>query len=117
MNLASTTEFILIVDDSLTNLSVLKESLKSAGFKVRLAVDGESAIKQVKQEHPALILLDVEMPGINGFETCTLLKTDPLTQDIPIIFMTALTDTDSKVKGLSLGALDYITKPFEQEEV
>lgn len=117
MNLTSTTEFILIVDDNLTNLSVLKESLKGAGFKVRLAVDGESAIKQIQQEHPALILLDVEMPGINGFETCNLLKADPLTQDIPIIFMTALTDTDSKVKGLSLGALDYITKPFEQEEV
>ncbi|QSJ18497.1 response regulator [Nostoc sp. UHCC 0702] len=117
MNLTSTTEFILIVDDNLTNLSVLKESLKSAGLKVRLAVDGESAIKQIKQEHPALILLDVEMPGINGFETCNLLKADPLTQAIPIIFMTALTDTDSKVKGLSLGAIDYITKPFEQEEV
>ncbi|MDZ8104421.1 MAG: response regulator [Nostoc sp. DedQUE12a] len=113
----STTEFILIVDDNPTNLSVLKQALKSAGFKVRLAADGKSAIDQVKQEPPALILLDVDMPGIDGFETCRLLKADSLTQGIPIIFMTALADTENKVKGLSLGAVDYITKPFEQEEV
>jgi signal transduction histidine kinase len=113
----STTEFILIVDDNPTNLSVLKQALKSAGLKVRLAADGESAIEQVKQEPPALILLDVDMPGINGFETCRLLKADSFTQSIPIIFMTALADTENKVKGLSLGAIDYITKPFEQEEV
>ncbi|AFY47794.1 histidine kinase,Response regulator receiver domain protein,histidine kinase [Nostoc sp. PCC 7524] len=117
MTLNSATEFILIVDDNSTNLSVLKEALKSVGLRVRLAVDGESAIKQAQQELPLLILLDVEMPGINGFETCTLLKADPLTQDIPIIFMTALSDTANKVKGLSLGAVDYITKPFEKEEV
>jgi signal transduction histidine kinase len=113
----STTEFILIVDDNPTNLSVLKQALKSVGFKVRLAADGKSAIDQVKQEPPALILLDVDMPGIDGFETCRLLKADSLTQGIPIIFMTALADTENKVKGLSLGAVDYITKPFEQEEV
>ncbi|KYC40244.1 hybrid sensor histidine kinase/response regulator [Scytonema hofmannii PCC 7110] len=112
-----TEEFILIVDDKPTNLSVLKQALKSVGLKIRLAADGESAIKQIKQEPPALILLDVEMPGINGFETCSLLKADPLTQGIPIIFMTALAHTENKVKGLSLGAVDYITKPFEEEEV
>ncbi|HIK05363.1 MAG TPA: response regulator [Trichormus sp. M33_DOE_039] len=116
-NVNPPTEFILIVDDNTTNLSILKEALKTIGLRVRLAVDGESAIKQAKQELPMLILLDVEMPGINGFETCTLLKADPLTQDIPIIFMTALSDTANKVKGLSLGAVDYITKPFEKEEV
>ncbi|MUG97331.1 response regulator [Scytonema sp. UIC 10036] len=112
-----TNEFILIVDDNPTNLSVLKQALKSVGLKIRLAADGESAIEQIKQEPPALILLDVEMPGINGFETCSLLKADPFTQGIPIIFMTALAHTENKVKGLSLGAVDYITKPFEEEEV
>lgn len=99
------------------NLSVLKQALKNVGLKIRLAADGDSAIKQIKQEPPVLILLDVEMPGINGFETCYLLKADPLTQGIPIIFMTALAHTENKVKGLSLGAVDYITKPFEEEEV
>jgi signal transduction histidine kinase len=111
------TEFILVVDDNPTNLSVLTQALKSAGFKVRVAVDGESAIEQVQYDQPALILLDVEMPGIDGFETCIKLKSNPSTYDIPIIFMTALADKESKLKGLSLGAVDYITKPFEQEEV
>jgi signal transduction histidine kinase len=111
------TEFILVVDDNPTNLSVLTQALKSAGFKVRVAVDGESAIEQVQYEPPALILLDVQMPGIDGFETCIQLKSNPSSYDIPIIFMTALADKESKVKGLSLGAVDYITKPFEQEEV
>ena len=111
------TEFILVVDDNPTNLSVLTQALKSAGFKVRVAVDGESAIEQVEYDQPALILLDVQMPGIDGFETCIKLKSNPSTHDIPIIFMTALADKESKLKGLSLGAVDYITKPFEQEEV
>ena len=111
------TEFILVVDDNPTNLSVLTQALKSAGFKVRVAVDGESAIEQVEYDQPALILLDVQMPGIDGFETCIQLKSNPSTYDIPIIFMTALADKESKLKGLSLGAVDYITKPFEQEEV
>ena len=111
------TEFILVVDDNPTNLSVLTQALKSAGFKVRVAVDGESAIEQVEYDQPALILLDVQMPGIDGFETCIRLKSNPSTYDIPIIFMTALADKESKLKGLSLGAVDYITKPFEQEEV
>lgn len=111
------TESILVVDDNSTNLSVLKQALNSAGWKVRLEMDGEGAIEQAKSTLPALILLDIQMPGIDGFETCRLLKADPLTQTIPIIFMTALNDTESKVKGLSLGAVDYITKPFEQAEV
>ena len=109
--------FILIVDDNPTNLSVLAHALKGAGFSVRIATDGQTAIEQIQDELPELILLDVQMPGIDGFETCHLLKDNPLTKDIPIIFMTALADVKSKVKGLSLGAVDYITKPFEQEEV
>ncbi|MBD1908048.1 response regulator [Funiculus sociatus GB2-A5] len=109
--------FILIVDDNSTNLSVLSQALKQVGLKVRMAMDGASAINIAQQQSPELMLLDVQMPGMDGFETCTRLKANPLTQGIPIIFTTALADTDSKVKGLSLGALDYITKPFEEQEV
>lgn len=115
--LASNSPFILIVDDNPTNLSVLSQGLKSAGYKVRMAVDGEDALAQVERAYPELILLDIEMPNMDGFETCRRLQTNPATEGIPIIFMTALSDTDNKVKGLSLGAVDYITKPFEQEEV
>ncbi|MBW4564557.1 MAG: hybrid sensor histidine kinase/response regulator [Mojavia pulchra JT2-VF2] len=110
-------DFVLIVDDNPTNLSILSQALKSAGFAVRVAEDGESAIELVQHKLPALILLDVQMPGIDGFETCQRLKADSLTQNIPIIFMTALADTENKLKGLSLGAVDYIPKPFEQAEV
>jgi two-component system, NtrC family, sensor kinase len=108
---------VLIVDDNPTNLEVLSTSLTSAGFRVAVALDGETAIKQIKYRQPELILLDVMMPGIDGFETCRRLKSDTQTQDVPIIFMTALADTEHKVKGLSLGAIDYITKPFQQDEV
>lgn len=113
----SETNVILIVDDTPTNLEVLSEALTDAGFEVAVATSGESAIEQVKYDLPDLILLDVMMPGIDGFETCSRLKQNPLTKDIPIIFMTALSDTVDKVKGLSLGAVDYITKPFQQAEV
>ena len=108
---------ILIVDDNPTNLSVLSLALKAAGYRTRVAMDGESAIEQVQADAPELILLDVQMPGIDGFETCLRLKANPVTQDIPIIFITASVDLDNKVKGLSIGAVDYITKPFQQEEV
>jgi two-component system, NtrC family, sensor kinase len=96
---------VLIVDDNPTNLEVLSTSLTSAGFRVAVALDGETAIKQIKYRQPELILLDVMMPGIDGFETCRRLKSDTQTQDVPIIFMTALADTEHKVKGLSLGAI------------
>lgn len=108
---------ILIVDDNQTNLDVLFELLKNYGFKVLVAQDGESAIEQIQYIHPDLILLDIMMPGIDGFETCHRLKSDPPTQDIPIIFMSALSDTVDKVKGFQTGAVDYITKPFQHEEV
>ena len=113
----SSTGFILIVDDNSTNLSVLSQSLKQVGLKVRMAMDGTSAINIAQQQFPELILLDIEMPGIDGFETCARLKANPATKLIPVIFMTAMADADSKVKGLSLGAVDYITKPFEEQEV
>jgi signal transduction histidine kinase len=108
---------ILIVDDMPTNLEVLFETLTGEGFEVSVATGGESALQQAEYALPDLILLDVMMPGIDGFETCRRFQSNPITQDIPIIFMTALSDSTDKVKGLSLGAVDYITKPFQQEEV
>lgn len=108
---------ILIVDDNPTNLAVLSQVLKSTGYKTCVAVDGEGAVAQAKAALPDLILLDVQMPGMDGFEACTQLKSDPLTADIPVIFITAATTVESKVKGLSLGAVDYVTKPFQHEEV
>lgn len=117
MNKTEKSGFILIVDDNPTNLSVLCEALNSEGFRFRVAVDGESAIAQAERNQPELILLDVQMPGISGFETCRRLKANPLTENIPIIFTTALADTESKTKGFFLGAVDYIPKPFAHEEV
>ncbi|MBW4645648.1 MAG: hybrid sensor histidine kinase/response regulator [Goleter apudmare HA4340-LM2] len=108
---------ILIVDDNPTNLEVLSDTLTVAGFQVAVALDGETALEQVKYYQAELIILDVMMPGIDGFETCKRLKANPLTRDIPIIFATALSDTTHKVTGLSIGAVDYITKPFQCEEV
>jgi len=108
---------ILIVDDNSTNLKVLSDSLKLAGYRVLIAKDGESTLSKLEKIQPDLILLDVMMPGIDGFETCQRIKARDDTKDIPIIFMTALADTEYKVKGLKLGAVDYITKPFQQEEV
>ncbi|HEY9671353.1 MAG TPA: response regulator [Waterburya sp.] len=108
---------LLIVDDNPTNLSLLFEYLTHADFKVFVALDGETAIEQIEQTQPDLILLDVMMPGIDGFEVCRQLKANPSTQEIPVIFMTALSDTLDKVHGFNVGAVDYITKPFQQEEV
>ena len=108
---------ILVVDDTPTNLKVLFELLNQSGFKVSIAKSGESALEKVHHALPDLILLDVMMPGIDGFETCRRLQADVKTKDIPVIFMTVLSDVVDKVKGLKLGAVDYITKPIEQDEV
>ncbi|OKH37271.1 hybrid sensor histidine kinase/response regulator [[Phormidium ambiguum] IAM M-71] len=110
-------EAILIIDDSPTNLVLLSELLKESGFTVWLARDGETAICKVQEELPDLILLDVLMPGPDGFEICQRFKSNPLTTEVPIIFMTALSDPVDKIKGMNLGAVDYITKPFRHEEV
>ncbi len=108
---------LLIVDDNPTNIKVLFDFLRDAGFRVLVAKDGSNALEKLQEALPDLILLDVMMPGIDGFETCRRLKENSQTQAIPVIFMTALADAEHKVKGLSLGAVDYITKPFQQEEV
>ncbi len=108
---------ILAVDDNPKNLKVLCSAIANMGWEILVATDGESAIEQAKYAQPDLILLDIMMPGIDGFETCQILKGNSITQEIPIIFMTALSETVDKVRGLSLGAVDYITKPFQPEEV
>lgn len=117
MTSTDNSEFILVVDDSPTNLKIMVATLINEGYEVTTAISGERALKQISYDLPDLILLDIQMPGINGFETCKKLKENPQTKDIPIIFMTALTDTESVVKGFSLGAVDYITKPFQAAEV
>jgi len=111
------THAILIIDDSPTNLGVLADYLENYDFDILVAEDGESGLNKAQYALPDLILLDVMMPGIDGFETCRQLKADEKTKDIPIIFMTALAETEHKVKGFASGAVDYVTKPLHQEEV
>jgi len=108
---------LLLVDDIPTNLKMLFNYLKNLGFKVRIANNGEKAIEQVERTLPDLILLDVMMPNMDGFEVCRRLKANVQTRDIPVIFMTAKTETVDKVKGFEVGAVDYVTKPIQQEEV
>ncbi len=108
---------ILVIEDNPSNLSVLFNLLSEGDFEVLVALDGESALQSAAESRPDLILLDVMLIGIDGFETCRRLKASRATHDIPIIFMTAMTGTAEKVKGFNLGAVDYITKPFEPEEV
>ncbi len=108
---------ILVVDDNPDNLGILFDLLSEQGFEILIAEDGESALQQADYVHPHLILLDILLPDMDGFTTCEQLKKRPDTKDIPVIFMSALTDTVDKVKGLQLGAVDYITKPFQHQEV
>ncbi len=108
---------ILVVDDNPTNIQVLFDLLNETGYRVAIAKSGENALQRLQSYTPDLILLDVMMPGIDGFETCRQLKASEQTQGIPVIFMTALADPVDKVKGLNLGAVDYITKPIQHEEV
>ena len=108
---------ILIVDDEPNNLDVLRNCLSEAGFKVPVIESGETALELVEHIKPALILLDINMPGMDGFETCRHLKKKDVTKDTPIIFISAKTDSVDKVEGLEIGAVDYITKPFQTDEV
>ncbi len=108
---------ILMVDDTPANLGILSELFEKDGYDLIVAEDGASGVERATFAKPDLILLDVLMPNQDGFVTCQQLKENKDTRNIPIIFMTALTDTENKVKGFELGAVDYITKPFQQEEV
>jgi len=109
---------VLVVDDKLENLDILINYLSMTfGFTILVAQDGEKAISLAEQFMPDIILLDIMMPGIDGFETCRRLKVNEATKKIPVIFMTALTDIDSKVEGFEAGGVDYVTKPIELREV
>jgi sigma-B regulation protein RsbU (phosphoserine phosphatase) len=112
------TESILLVDDNPTNLKRLFKLLeKSVGCNLLVAKNGETALTIAQETKPELILLDIMMPGIDGFEVCCRLKADPATASIPVIFLSSLDKTADKVKGLQLGAVDYVCKPFQAEEV
>ncbi|NEZ55550.1 EAL domain-containing response regulator [Adonisia turfae] len=108
---------ILVVDDVPPNLDFLSTVLTQQGYKVRSAINGEVALKIAKAAQPDLILLDIKMPGMDGYEVCRLLKANPITQEIPVIFLSALDQTDEKVKAFDLGGVDYIPKPFQAEEL
>ena len=108
---------ILIVDDTPANLTVLSNILRGEGYKVRVAPNGERALIAVDKERPDLMLLDINLPDINGFDVCRKLKSDPATQDVPIIFISALDEVDDKVEAFEAGGADYITKPFQIREV
>jgi sigma-B regulation protein RsbU (phosphoserine phosphatase) len=116
-NINSDTESILLVDDNPTNLQVLFQTLEGVGCKLLIAKNGNGALAIAGKARPDLILLDIMMPDIDGYEVCRQLKDDPATANIPVIFLSALGETEDKVKGLHLGAVDYITKPFQPDEV
>ncbi|MBT8339713.1 MAG: response regulator [Desulfatitalea sp.] len=117
MNKTGPKGIILIVDDTPANLHLLTEILKEADYRVRPAPSGPLAIRSAQSDPPDLILLDINMPEMNGFEVCRRLKADDRLKSIPILFISALTDTDDKVRAFHAGGLDYITKPFQAEEV
>jgi PleD family two-component response regulator len=108
---------ILIVDDIPENISALAIVLESEGFDIKTAADGEQALQIVNDHSPDLILLDIKMNGMDGFETCLALKKQDATKDIPVIFLTVSKETEAVVRGFTCGGVDYIAKPFRQEEV
>ncbi|NEO28932.1 MAG: response regulator [Symploca sp. SIO3C6] len=108
---------ILIVDDKLENLNVLESALSEEGYEVRKAINGPMALMGVRADPPDLILLDIKMPDMNGYEVCSQLKADAQTNDIPVIFISALDEVIDKVRAFTIGGVDYITKPFQFEEV
>jgi two-component system sensor histidine kinase/response regulator len=108
---------ILVVDDTPANLRLLAGMLAEQGYKVRPAPNGKLALMAAHAAPPDLVLLDINMPGMNGYEVCAVLKEDPLTRDVPVIFISALDQTEDKVKAFTLGGVDYIAKPFQIEEV
>src|SRR5215469_7817276 len=111
------TSSILVVDDTPANIGFLLETLSQDGYRVRVAQDGEGALEQARYAPPCLILLDVMMPGMDGFETCRALRRIRELEQVPVIFMTALSSAEDKVRAFAAGASDYVTKPFQHEEV
>lgn len=114
--MGSTLPKILVIDDTETNIDILMEAIGD-DYDVSIAMDGESALEMVEEDLPDLILLDIMMPGMDGYEVCQRIKSNPKTREAAIIFISALQETNQKIKGFSLGAVDYITKPFDIEEI
>ena len=108
---------ILIVDDNIYNLKLVGRILDNQNYRIEFAKDGENGIRLAKRNLPDIILLDIMMPGMDGYEVCKKLKSDPATEDIPIIFLSAKNDNESKIKGFECGGSDYIPKPFCGEEL
>ncbi|NWE46452.1 response regulator transcription factor [Pseudomonas gingeri] len=108
---------VLIVDDTPDNLALLSDALNDAGYMVLVALDGLSALNRIERRRPDLILLDAMMPGLDGFETCRRIKAHPESADIPVLFMTALTESRHVVQGFEVGGSDYVTKPIQIDEV
>lgn len=108
---------VLIVDDTPDNLALLSDALDAAGYRVLVALDGASALERARRSQPDVILLDAMMPGMDGFETCRRLKASGETADIPVLFMTALTESEHVVEGFAAGGIDYVTKPIKPDEV
>lgn len=108
---------VLIIDDQPENLQVITEFLENNGIETMIAKNGFDGITRAIKGHPDLILLDIRMPDIDGYETCYRLKSEPLTKDIPVIYMTVMSEIDEKLKAFALGGVDYITKPFNEHEL
>jgi len=108
---------ILVVDDTKENLRVLVDALGREGYTVRPALNGEIALEAARKEPPDLILLDIIMPGMDGYQVCHALKADARLKDVPVIFISALNEVGDKVKGFKTGGVDYISKPFQMEEL
>lgn len=108
---------ILVVDDTPASLKLLTDIMKAEGYDVRSAINGELALNAASSNPPDLILLDIRMPEMDGFEVCKRLKSVAATQDVPVIFVTAASETDEKVRGFELGAVDYVTKPYQRDEL
>ncbi|MCD4842867.1 MAG: response regulator [Methanosarcinales archaeon] len=115
--ISDTREKIMIVDDELDSLLPLKRALEAENYQVIEASSGMEAIEKTRSDHPDIILLDLMMPGMDGFEVCNVLKADSLTQHIPIIMLTAKGEIDDKIEGIETGADDYVTKPFDLGEL
>ena len=117
MESLNTNGTVMIVDDTPGNLALLSDTLSEAGYRVLVATDGLGALEQISHLKPDIILMDVMMPGIDGFETCRRLKANPHTEDIPVLFMTGLSELDNLLRGFNEGGLDYIIKPIKPPEV
>ena len=119
MNVTRTTEqdVVLIVDDLPENLAVLSDALELAGYMVLVALDGQSALERMRRMRPDVVLLDAMMPGMDGFETCRRIKAQADTTDVPLLFMTALSDSEHVLAGFAAGGIDYVTKPIQPDQV